>query len=207
MKKRKAHLINVSYVEKEGQTYAVLLLKGKKITKLYYPYDPYFLVDAPEEEKDTIRKIATQKNGKTITVKKVDTEERIVNFKKKKFLKIVCHSPKDIPLIKHVIPYPAYEFDIPYVKRFLFDFQLTPLWVITYEREGKIIKKIIKCEEKIPLLKSMAFDIETYNPLGVPRPKKDPVIMVSYANGQKGVLTYKKTSERNAIVVLNEKEM
>ncbi|MEM3422837.1 MAG: hypothetical protein QXY63_03880, partial [Candidatus Bilamarchaeaceae archaeon] len=87
MKKRKAHLINVSYVEKEGQTYAVLLLKGKKITKLYYPYDPYFLVDAPEEEKDTIRKIATQKNGKTITVKKVDTEERIVNFKKKKFLK------------------------------------------------------------------------------------------------------------------------
>ncbi|MEM4166549.1 MAG: DNA-directed DNA polymerase [Candidatus Bilamarchaeaceae archaeon] len=207
MKKRKAHLINVSYVEKEGQTYAVLLLKGKKITKLYYPYDPYFLVDAPEEEKDTIRKIATQKNGKTITVKKVDTEERIVNFKKKKFLKIVCHSPKDIPLIKHVIPYPAYEFDIPYVKRFLFDFQLTPLWVITYEREGKIIKKIIKCEEKIPLLKSMAFDIETYNPLGVPRPKKDPVIMISYANGQKGVLTYKKTSERNAIVVSNEKEM
>ncbi len=204
---RKGHLLGVSYITRRGRTYASLLIKGKKTTKLYFQYDPYFLVDAPESEIDSIKKIVVEKNGKVIRPVGVQVASRIVNFEKKKFLKVACASPKGVPALKHAIPYPAYEFDIPFAKRFIFDFQLTPNGIIKYEREGRLIKKIISCEPATPQLKALAFDIETYNPLGTPRAKKDPVLMISYSNNESGVLTYKKCSQKYAHALSGEKEM
>ncbi|MFZ5500423.1 MAG: DNA-directed DNA polymerase, partial [Candidatus Micrarchaeota archaeon] len=76
-------------------------------------------------------------------------------------------------------------------RRFLFDMGITPLHIITYEREGPLIKKILSVKPGEPKLDAMAFDIETYNPAGIPRESKDPIIMVSYCGKKKGVLTSK----------------
>lgn len=204
---RKGYLLGISYITRQNKTYASLLIKGKKTARLYFQYDPYFLVDAPVSEIDSLKKIVVEKNGKAIRPVGVQVASRVVNFEKKKLLKITCASPKDVPTLKHAIPYPTYEFDIPFAKRFIFDFQLTPNGIIKYEREGKLIKKIISCEPTTPQLKTLAFDIETYNPLGTPRAKKDPVLMISYSNGEGGVLTYKKCSQKYAHVLSGEREM
>jgi len=208
MVKKKGYLLAVGYVVRQNRTYASLLIKGKKATKLYFQYDPYFLVDAPESEASTLKKVAAEKNGRTIRPIDIQPAERIVNFQKKKLLKVLCASPKDVPVLKHAIPYPAYEFDIPFAKRFIFDFQLTPNSIIKYEREGRLIKRIISCEPAAqPHLSAIAFDIETYNPLGTPRAKKDPILMISYSNGESGVLTYKKSGQKGAKVLPGEKEI
>ena len=47
----------------------------------------------------------------------------------------------------------------------------------------------MKKKEAAVQLRTMAFDIETYNPKGMPRPEKDEVIMISYemGNGERKV--------------------
>ena len=64
---------------------------------------------------------------------------------------------------------------------------------------------------KIPELKmnTLAFDIETYNPKGMPEMRTDPVIMIGFAGKEEtGLLTYKKIDGNNAIVhCKSEKEM
>ncbi|MEM2908908.1 MAG: DNA-directed DNA polymerase [Candidatus Bilamarchaeaceae archaeon] len=207
MKIRKAFLLSLGYVIKGSRTYVSLLLKGKKTVKRYYQCDPYFLVDAPAAVKDDIKKISVEQKGKMITPLAVEETERLVKLKKKKFLKVLCREPSHVPLLKRAIPYPCYEFEIPFVRRFLFDMQLTPNWLIRYEREGKIIRKILSCEPVTPSLKTLAFDIETYNPLGTPRPKKDPVLIISYTDSKSGALTYKPCSRAGVEIVKDEKEL
>jgi len=207
MVKKKGYLLAINYIVRQGRTYASLLIKGKRSVKLYYQYDPYFLVDAPSSEIGKLSKIAVEKDGRIVRPLAIEQTERTVNLEKKKFLKVLCHSPADVPVLKHAIPYPAFEFDIPFAKRFIFDFQLTPNGLMRYERQGRLITKILSCEPATPNLRALAFDIETYNPLGTPRPKKDPVLMISYANSKSGVITYKKCSNKNTEIVANEKEL
>ena len=49
----------------------------------------------------------------------------------------------------------------------------------------------IRLEEggEAPGLNVMCFDIEVYNPLGNPRPEKDPIIMISYKMVKEGKRT------------------
>ena len=57
-------------------------------------------------------------------------------------------------------------------------------------------------------LSYICFDIETYNPATVPRPDKDPVIMISYAYGdKKGVISTKKINKPFLTYCKDEKEM
>ena len=207
MKVNKAYFLDVDYVLYKGKTYIRLLLKGKTIIRLLYQYDPYFYVDVEEDKVATIEKIhVRRKNGDITSVLKVEKTEISVNGIKKRLLKVFCAFPGDVPLIKQAIPYTCYEYNISFAKRFIIDLQLTPFGLIRYEREGKIIKKIIGCTvEKMPKLSSMAFDIETYNPLGAPREKKDPVIMISFYGRKKGVLTYKKINKEFVESCENEK--
>ncbi|MFH1221770.1 MAG: DNA-directed DNA polymerase [Candidatus Micrarchaeota archaeon] len=208
MKSRKAYLLSLSYTVKKGKTYVSLLLKGKKTVKLYYQYDPYFLVDAPLEVKEDLLKMNVPHPERTISPIDVQEIERTVGIKNKKLLKVLCSQPSDVPFLKRAIPFPSYEYDIPFVRRFIFDLQLTPNGLLHYQREGAVIKKIISCEPATPPLTTLAFDIETYNPLGAPRAKKDPMIMVSYCDGNaKGVVTYKKTTNKHAETLKGEKEV
>ncbi|MBN2477858.1 DNA polymerase, partial [Candidatus Micrarchaeota archaeon] len=139
----------------------------------------------------------------------VEIVERMVGAEKKKLLKVFCSQPSDVPLLRAAIPFTAYEFRIPFAKRFMMDFGLVPFTRISYEREGKILKKIKSFTETEDYnLTTLAFDTEVYNPLGKPREKLDPVIMISYKSGKEGkVLTYKKINKKFVETLSDEKEI
>lgn len=212
MIKRKAIFLDAGYVIRDGKTYAKLLVKGKKTTYLIYQYDPYFYIDAVDK-KNEISKFAVSKNNEIICPKSVEIVEKNCSGEKKKLLKIYCYKPTHVKILRNVIPFRCYEHGIHYAKRFMLDFNLTPFVILEYEREGKEIKKFLRIEENEKLeskinLKKIAFDIETYNPLGVPRPRKDPVIMISYASDDsKGVFTYKHIEKEFVHLCKDELEM
>jgi len=208
MKKRRAFFIDAGYMVRKGRTYVSLILKGKKTVKLYYQYDPYFIVDAPAERRDDLLSIKIiRKNGESATPLRVEEVERRIGRGSKKMLKLYCREPSDVPLVKAAVPYSCFEHNIPFARRFIFDMQLCPLHVISYEREGRLIKRILAVKPGDAKLTTMSFDIETYNPLGAPREGKDPVVMISYCGKKCGVLTFKKSTENFVEVASGEREM
>src|SRR5208283_4951341 len=95
--------------------------------------------------------------------------------------------------------------------------EITPLvnYSISVRKEGKMLVADSfkgKSDDLSLDLSVLCFDIEVYNPLQVPRPSKDPIIMISYSHrrGEKlerGVITYKKIGLPFVEVVKDEAEM
>jgi DNA polymerase I len=207
MVSKKAMLIDVDYTVRDGKLAVRLLLKGEKgFFRLYDRYEPYFYLDAPEEKIEEIMKFeADAKEGKARATR-AEPAERILMGERKKLLKVTCTYPFHVPVLREGFrKWDAYEHRIPFARRYMIDKGLVPFSLLTYEREGKYLKGILGSEEGKFDLRAMAFDIETYNPLGSPRPDKDPVIMISYANGKSGVLTYKEVKRPFATVLADEK--
>ncbi|MEW6722316.1 MAG: DNA-directed DNA polymerase [Candidatus Micrarchaeota archaeon] len=207
-RRRKAYFIDAGYTVKNGKTYVSLLLKGKKTVKRYFQYDPYFIVDAPPERKDELLAVrGTRRSGEQVSPVRAEECARKVGARAKKMVKLYCREPSHVPAIREAVPYPAYEANIPFARRFIFDFQLTPQSIIHYECVGKEMTRILSIEHGEPKLRAMSFDIETYNPQGIPREDKDPIIMISYACGGKGVLTTKPSRRPFVQTLPGEKEM
>jgi len=205
---KKAYFIDADYVVHKEDVYIRLYVKGKKLCRVYYKYEPYFYVDAPSKEKETIARVKAQtKTGETARVDRVEEVKKIVNGTEKKLLRVYCKKPSYVPELKATIPFNCYEYSIPFAKRFMFDFELVPFSLITYDREGKFITKIIKQKETEMSLSVLAFDIETYNPRGAPREQIDPAIMISWAGKTKGVVTYKESKREFVTKKNDEKEM
>lgn len=204
---KKAFLLDVDYTRKKGKTYVRLLLKGKRTFRLYDFYEPYFYVDAPESESPNLMEISFEHNGEKISPVRIEAEKKSAFGKEKKLLKVYCSSPPHVPLLCAKIKHPVFENNILFGRRYMIDKGLSPFSLLIYEREGKFLKKIVRVKDGTPRLNSLAFDIETYNPLGAPRPQKDPAIMVSYANCAHGVLTYKKIAKQYVHAKKSEAEM
>ncbi|MBD3398031.1 hypothetical protein GF412_02550 [Candidatus Micrarchaeota archaeon] len=209
--RKKAVLLNVDYVIKKGQTYARLEVKGKRASVLYYKCDPYFYVDAPSAAKKEIMGIvAKAKDGEVVSPKGVEAVEKELRGGKKELLKVMCNAPRDVPILEAHVDFACYEYSIPFGRRVMMDHGLVPLSIIHYEREGRIIREFLKIGENGgSRLNRLAFDIETYNPEGAPRERKDPVIMVSYATGKdSGVLTYKEVPGKDFVETVDgEKQL
>ena len=208
--RRKAVFLSADYTIRNGQTYARLFLKGKTAVTLYYPYDPYFYVEAGEGRKGEIEKVvAKAKDGSVVYPKKVEKVEKLLKGKKSPLLKVYCNRPGDVPVLGDAVPHPCYEYSIPYGRRFMMDFGLVPFSVISYEREGRVIKEFLGSREGDPLsLNRLAFDTEVYNPIGAPRPAKDPLLMVSYKDsGEEGVICYKDGEKGFLTKAGDEKEL
>ncbi|MCK4319620.1 DNA polymerase [Candidatus Micrarchaeota archaeon] len=209
---KKAYFLEADYEVYEGNTYLRLLLKGEKIFNRYVQYDPYFLAEVLQKDLEQLKKLKVKrKDGEYTTIKGTENIEK----EGKKLVKVICRKPSDVPLVRQAIPYPSYEYDILYSKRAIMDLGIEPFSFITYEEkgekeglDGKIIK-ILKIEERgVPELKKSAFDIETYNPEGAPREKKDPAIMISYADEKSSmVFSYKKDKQDYVELCENEGEM
>jgi DNA polymerase I len=205
---KKAFFIDVGYTVKKGKTYITLILKGKKTVKRYYQYDPYFLVEAPADKKDLLMSIkARDKRGMEVSPLRVEETERKVGLGTRKMLKLFCKEPSHVPVIQAQVPFPCHEHNIAFGKRFIYDFGITPLGVVSFERQGRIIKRIISAKPGEPKLTEMSFDIETYNASGAPREDKDPILMISYAGKTKGVITYKDSKKDFVEKVADEKAM
>jgi DNA polymerase I len=211
MQRRKALFIDADYVVREGKCYARLLVKGKKTTFLYFQHDPYFYADVDEAGRKAIESLSLKgKDGSAVSPRRTEFVEKILEGVPKRLLRVVCREPGHVPILREAIPFPCYEYGIHYGRRFMMDFSLVPFSVISYEREGRQIRRFLKSSPGDPhMLNRLAFDTEVYNPLGAPRPSKDPIIMFSFAgaDGAKGVVTFKDGKGGNVELVDGEKQM
>jgi len=119
-------------------------------------------------------------------------------------IKIVLKHPQEVPRIREKVKNLEHvqeirEHDIPFYRRYLIDNDLFPMSKI--ELKGHKIAssplvassdvEIIELDEpprtiksRFPELEILAFDIEVYNPHGMPNPERDEIIMISLYNGR-----------------------
>ncbi|MEM2137937.1 MAG: DNA-directed DNA polymerase, partial [Candidatus Anstonellaceae archaeon] len=194
-----------------GKTVVRLLMKGKKFFRLYDYYEPYFYLDAPKSAEKEIMETKTQGRDRLVGPVKLERVKLTVLGHEKEIWKVYCERPYDVPHVSGALAkkYPAYENGIPFGRRYMIDKGLSPFMQITYEREGKELKKILRKADAPVQLRTMSFDIETYNPKGMPRPSEDEVIMISYelGDGERKVITSKKIDRGFVIHCKDEREM
>ena len=209
VKKRKAILIDVDYKIKDEKTVVRVLMKGKRFFRLYDYYEPYFYCDAPASAEKEIMAVKVASRERNVGPTKCERVTMNVLGHEKEIWKVYCERPYDVPHVSGAMKHPVYENNIPFGRRYLIDRALSPFMQLTYLREGKFIKKILKKKDAAVQLRTMAYDIETYNPKGMPRPDKDEIIMISYQVGSSHprVLTSKKIDRDFVIACKDEREM
>lgn len=181
--------------------------KGRTVS-LLVDFDPYFYALPDKIDNKIKQKILGIKEPK---VKRITEEWKIIGSERKKLLKVYAHKHEDIPKIRDAIKdFPeighdgCYEYSINFYRRYLIDNQFSPgEWFEAEPDKKGFAKKIKKTKPLEPRLKSLAFDIETYD-----EGSETSIVMISLYGSLKKVLTYKKGPHPVYVEVLkNEKEM
>ncbi len=194
-----AFLLDASYVMKSGKSLVRLLLKGLDGRTLRVYDDrflPYFFVLAPfanaaEETRirDGLSSMTAPARDGTAKVVRVEMVDRLHSGKPARLFKIVCQHPSHVPRLREEAKRfgTPYEDGIVFTKRYVLDHRLHPCnWVKVSYGDDRMVASV----EPVPTpddadmrLSVVAFDIETYNAQGMPRPESDPSLMVGVANG------------------------
>lgn len=193
----RAILIDADYITKAGKAVVRLVLKRKRFFRMYdEAFEPYFYLGAPDlekAEKEAMEAIAHGNKGEEVRVLRVERARKEFFGSEKEVLRVFAKHPGNVPILRDVLKNVGtlYEHNIPFGRRYLIDKGITPLNEVRIKREGRNIKEITPGPEKNPEFRTLSFDIETYNPVGAPRPEKDPAILISYADENAGVLSLK----------------
>ncbi len=225
MDKLEGFVLEADPVQKGGQSGLRLFVKtlAGATKRVFAPFEAYFylLPTRPEAAEKEVPLIKAFSRGAEVAIKRIEKTEKLVSGKPANLLKVFAHTPADVPALREVCRRwgETFEDDIPFARRFLIDNAVLPaaLYEISLEKDGRTVapngfKLLENKEHASPKLTTMAFDIETYNPAGIPNGKTDPCIMISYAmpggNDKQGVLTYsKKVPYPHVKVFENEKQM
>ena len=211
-------VLDVDYVTIDGNSRIRVTLKssGKTIPLIDPEFRPYFYLipKSPNFGKESLASTTIIENGETIRVASVGSADVSLSGKPAKAFKIFVENTKHVSKLKDYFAEfgVCYEYDILFWKRYLIDKQIVPLQGVLAKVEERdntlLIKEILPAKAPEEKLTHICFDIETYNPLGIPRPDKDPVIMISYADAQKGaMLTFKEVSKNFVTILSGEKEI
>jgi len=179
------------------------------IDKNFYPY--FYLIpinDRISKEMLSSFEIPEAK------VRQVEERRAYLLGKEVKVFQIFTDNPRNIPALSEAMREfgECYEHDIVFWKRYIIDKDISPLKgvkVNAHEEDGRLVVDNIESASLNEIaLSHVSFDIETYNPKGVPRPEKDPVIMISYTNGSDSkVLTTKRIEKDFVLIFENEKSL
>jgi DNA polymerase I len=198
-------ILDVSYEVRGGKPRIMLWARtedDKRAVLFYDEFRPYFYV-LPEEDADLaelasmIRRLSSPKSP----ILSVEEVERRFIGRPVRALKVTTLVPGHVREyreeaarlhgVKEVL-----EADIPFALRFMLDFNLYPLRWYTAEVEEERVPqgyqvdaafRLLKPPEEEPSyanvdplkgLRVTAFDIEVYNTVRSPDPRKDPIIMV-----------------------------
>ncbi|MFP3288856.1 MAG: DNA-directed DNA polymerase [Candidatus Micrarchaeota archaeon] len=179
------------------------------IDKSFYPY--FYLI--PINDRISKEMLANFEIPEA-KVRQVEEKKAYLLGKEVRVFQIFTDNPRNIPALSEAMREfgERYEHDIVFWKRYIIDKDISPLKgvkVIAHEEDGKLVVDNIESASLNEIaLSHISFDIETYNPKGVPRPQKDPVIMISYTNGSDSkVLTTKKVEKDFVLVFENEKSL
>jgi DNA polymerase I len=197
---------------KNAETNEALRLYDFNFEPYYYhlPREPLSLDEAAEK----ISRLTASDRRTAFKAKRVETTTKIVQGKQIKLLKIFAEHPTQVPALHQLTKKLGTDFEhrIAWVKRYLIDKSLSPCGLVECVHEGEQLHSIkpLTSDEQ-PQLNALAFDIETYNPSGVPNPAKDPMIMLSWATRdhelQARVLTFKPISKPFIVCLDNEKSV
>jgi len=221
--------IDISYSVEQGKAVINLFGRttdGKQICAQDDSFEPYFWVVSKEgnidEITEKIKKIRVEKDKEISIVTKIEVKEKKFFGKNITAIKVFTKLPRDVNIIRNEIKnldVKTYEFDIPFTRRYLIDKDITPLTLC--KAEGEFINKrsrvsVMKAEkvehigdEIIENPRILAFDIETYNPLGKGiDAKKNPIVMISfYGDELNKVITWKRFKTDNKNIEFVESEL
>ena len=207
--------LDVEYQEKGIIVVFGVTKEGERVVVLDSSFSPYFYAIVENEKKESVLnniiKSKVETDNGFVSPTKVNLLERNlvgnpvnavkIEFRTNKELKQMKEGIRKIEGVTEIV-----EDDIPPAKKYLLDKKLRMLTRVRVK--GNIVENkdydaefIISADEieeiggeiqEIP--KILAIDIETYNPIGNPRPKKDPIIMISLSSnyGLNKVITWKR---------------
>ena len=218
MKKACGFLLGVEHTSK-SQTTMRMSFKNSKNGKAFRAYfvgaEPYFYI-IPKgdltEAKGFLEKVEVKKFDKLLKVVRVDVVEKVVNFEKTSVLKVFAQNPSDVPDLSEASKAygDRFEYNIPFVKRFIADYYFTPFEEYEVELdEHKIIKSIKPTNSKKQVtLDLLSIDLETHTIQNKIDMKRDAIIMISWATDKDaGVISYEhKFKEKYVESYKNEKE-
>ncbi len=199
----KAFLLDIDYETQDNRAVIRLFLKDEDgrfflaKDRNFSPYFYAFISGYPNEIIQSIKELDEKARIKKLEIVEKKYFKEIINV-----LRITVGHPQDVVAVREKINElegidEIHEYDILFARRYLIDKNITPMdWL---EIEGKKrdeyleVDMIKRAQGEVPELKVLSFDIEVYNPKGVPRSDRDPIIMVSLASskGLKKVLTWK----------------
>ncbi len=205
--------LDAAYKVVEGKP--VIYLYGRTIDEnqicvTYDRFEPYFYV-IPKDGlniSEKLQKIRIEDNGNISYVTRTETLVKRFFGKEVFVIKVFTNLPSSIPIIKDAIKEweiveSIYEYDIPFVRRYLIDNNITPLTLhqaIGNFSNPKSRVAIFDADnieqistETLREPRVLAFDIETYSPFDLMiDAEKNPIIMLSfYAKDFKTVFVWK----------------
>jgi len=174
--------------------------KERRVLIIDREFTPYFYAVLQEEANpEAVKELINARRNELPYIVKVETVEKKHFGRKVKALKIYCQDPellqkyaKRIEKIQGVSK--CLEDDIRYSMRYLIDNEATPCGWHTLEVEeipnvqNLQVDKVYLAKSKpeccaemheIPKLRILGFSIICYSPRGVPKPEKNPVVIIS----------------------------
>jgi DNA polymerase I len=168
---------------------------GRQICVTDSSFEPYFYVVARNTDL-SLGALTAQKNEKTYRVTRTETVSKRFLGKEVTATKVYVNLPKAVPAIRELLVTrpdieAMYEYDILFVRRYMIDKGITPFTLVEAEVEP------VSARSKVPVFSAssvsqfsddslakprvLAFDIETYNPLGKQvDAEKNPIIMMGF---------------------------
>jgi len=213
-------VLDADYAAKDGK--GMIRITFKSEGKIHFLTDPnflpYFYLVPSRQDLDpkSLGDITIiSESEEEVRAKSIERAELLVRGKKTDAFKVTLTSPRFVTKMSQAFEEfgTVYEKDIVFWKRYLIDKQISPLAqvrALCHSEGGLLVIDEIANEagNATESLSGICFDIETYNPLGVPRIERDPVIMISYScKGEEYVLTTKKIDRPFIKYFATEKEM
>ncbi len=215
-------ILDVDYLIQKDRAAIRLLIKatdGNAYEIFDQEFRPYFyFVPSKTMNKDDILAVSGGDSGAIVKAEDAGKKKRSIFGKDADGYYVFAKSPMEVPRLSAAfLAYgTCYEFDIPFAKRYVIDTGISPFTLYEFELEERdkklVLKSMKKKEGLVPEVNILSFDIEVYNPLGIPRVNLDPLIMISYvfsSNGKTGggVITYKKVDLPFVETVKDEKAL
>ncbi len=209
-------VLDVDTLTDNGRSIIRLTVKSKEgifslFDTSFLPY-LYLLPRNPQLSPDSISSLKFSNSDGLVGIAKIEKVKMQLLNKEVEVFKVYTENAKDVPLLKEYLQEfgTCYEYDVPFWKRYLIDKDISPMLGISAEvrdESGRLVIESIESKETGGIgLKHVCFDIETYNPKKVPRPKEDPVILISFANENTAKVISAKAVNREFVIKVEDEK-
>ncbi|RZN50418.1 DNA polymerase [archaeon] len=187
-------IYDCDYVAMDEKTAVRLFVKEGDSARIIYDdrHDPYiYAIPSEEGAREKIEDLVKVSKEKVVQVLRTEEVTKRYDHEDVTVLKVFFRYPFDVPELREDIAQYAtiFEYDIPYVRRYLIDTGLRPLMPLdmtTELRNGReYLVDAVPSQDAPEELTSMSLDIETYSVnKSMPDAATDPIIMISAATGE-----------------------